>query len=63
MVNDPIGEPTLASPSDYIEVAETATRITFSYPRRAKRTLALLVAEGLGVEYAAAPQASKRQAP
>ena len=63
MVNGSIGELTLASLSDYTEVSQTATRITFADPEALSGALALLVAEGLTVEYATAPQASKRQAP
>jgi len=63
MVNGSIGELALASLSDYTEVSQTATRITFADPEALSGALALLVAEGLTVEYATAPQASKRQAP
>jgi hypothetical protein len=61
MVNGPIGDLTLASLSDYTEVSQTATRITFSDPAALSGALALLVAQGLTVEYATAPYASKGQ--
>ena len=61
IVNGPIGDLTLASLSDYTEVSQTATRITFADSDALSGALALLVAEGLTVEYATAPHATRGQ--
>ena len=60
-VNGPIGDLTLASLSEYTEVSQTATRITLSAPEALSGALALLVGEGLTVEYANAPKAPREQ--
>jgi hypothetical protein len=58
LVNGLIGDLTLASLSDYIEVQQTATRISLADPDTLSGALSLLVAGGLIVEYATAPSAT-----
>ena len=63
MVNGQIGGITLDSLSDYTEVQQTATRISFAEPDALSSALALLVADGLTVEYVTTPPAGEHRTP